>query len=487
MITRRRSVLSLFTGLAVGLTYAAHYSQAGVSYDNPVGGWAYTYDGTFDAGVGGLPAGYGDSGDLSALDGTWQHDQGDKWDGTAPGDSLSKPGNPVGPPSTSAGGPAGTSPGGAGAFVDGETTYIRVQDAGNPASHGWTQGDDPENTNRRVRFGHDIQQNEGVLDEMIMSNTGVTISFRMRIPNTGPLDDVYLESGYDDSDFDSDLEVGGLDFLHWQRGFGSLGGFPDPNLQKSDGDADGNNTVDGTDFSIWEDQLGEGAPGTLGWLDGAQNGRGMPMVNGRGMISIVQNNSFDSDTSVSFSLLTSTDVSLFCSQAAGALCTGSGSGGLIMNNLNGDIPTNHVDSAGFGALNMLEINDGDLNEWNEFWITLENNGALEGNIEANVFLNGSTTPATFQVTLAAAGNATYWNGNNPFLEFGSNGNFEFGAFDLDFLSYSLGVHAPVTAPVDFSTHVAPEPGTIILLLLGTLSFCMHGRRTSATCQHRQGL
>jgi len=392
-------------------------ANAGTSYLEPAGGWQYLYDGAFNAGVvgeqciGGVcPPGFGgDPGEsggddtIYALDGTWYHDQGDKWDGTAPGDPLSDPTVSASPP-VSLTGKQGTSPGGAGPFTEGNTNYVRVQDAGNPEVHGWIQGlsdpsltypddspNDPVNTNRRVYFGHDIQRWDGpIADELILTNTGVTISFRMRIPHSGPLDDVYTE-------FDMD----------------------------GDGNAD-----------------------VIPWFEDSPNGRGTPMTNGRGTVNVSQNAPDNVDTQVGFSLVTSTDVEQFCSGSSGSLCTGSGSGGLIMNNLNGNAPSNLIDSESPGTLNMLEMEDDQLNEWNEFWITMENNGPLAGNIEVNVYMNGSTTPDTFQVTLAANNNSVYADEDNPTIDFGISDNAGFGSFDLDFISYQLGVHEPLAAPVE---------------------------------------
>ena len=80
------------------------------------------------------PDGYGLDGDTpDALDGTWPHDQGDKWDGSAPGDPLgdyhAPPADPINNPRSGNQGPA---PGGAGIFNESGTSYIRVQDPGNP-------------------------------------------------------------------------------------------------------------------------------------------------------------------------------------------------------------------------------------------------------------------------------------------------------------------------------------------------------------------
>jgi len=379
---------------------------AGVRYQAPTGGWRHTYDGTFAPGVvdpgfvGGVgPAGYGDASDQNALDGTWLHTQSDKWDGSGPGDPLSDPtvpSNPLG----SVSGRQGVAPGGAAALVENGVDYLRVQDAGNPEVHGWVQGnvddpggpDEPINTNRRVYFGHNMQQDGALVgdDELVIDN-GITLSFRARIPVAGPLDDIY--STDDDN----------------------------------------------------EDSLPDVRP----WFDGAPNGRGFRMLNGRGLINVVQNDPVfqNEDTLVGFGLVTSTDVGDYCGGGgSGSLCGGTGSGGLVMNNLNGNTPTSSIDSESGGELNIVELADDQLNEWNEFWITMEGNGPVIGNTTVSVYVNGETTPQVFEVTLASRGNGVYSDEQDPFLEFGFSRNGFFGSLDLDFLSYQLGVIEPVGTP-----------------------------------------
>ncbi len=119
-------------------------AQTGVSFLDPVDGWNYSYQGNFNGSVNEfeLLPGFG-TGAQQALDGTYSHDQGDKWDGTAPGAPLSDPLAASGPASTAEGGPLGTSPGGAGVFFDGDRDYLRIQDAGNPEDHGWQQAQRP--------------------------------------------------------------------------------------------------------------------------------------------------------------------------------------------------------------------------------------------------------------------------------------------------------------------------------------------------------
>ena len=143
-------------------------SQAGVSYLDPAGGWTYVYTGdqcatTFSA----------------CLDGTWHHyDAGsgasDAWDGSAPGEVGVSPSAPA--------------PGGAGIFAEGETTFLRLQDCGDPRDGGWS---DP--SNRKITLAHNITAEAANAASIL--DDGVTLSFRARIPTTGPLDPIYPDGG----------------------------------------------------------------------------------------------------------------------------------------------------------------------------------------------------------------------------------------------------------------------------------------------------
>lgn len=57
-------------------------------------------------------------------------------------------------------------------------------------------------------------------------------------------------SAIENADFNLDGAVDGMDFLTWQRGFGTSGG-------ASAGDANGDGVVDGVDLTIWSNQFGE--------------------------------------------------------------------------------------------------------------------------------------------------------------------------------------------------------------------------------------
>ena len=346
--------------------------MAGIRYEDPAGGWRYTLDGTLAPGVAGLPDGYGLENDTQSLDGTWNHDQSDKWDGTAPGDPISDPTvEPLGP-----------SPGGVGALTEGDTTYLRLQDTGNPEWHGWQQGnDDPENTNRRLYFGHELRQDGPLSSELVLDN-GITISLRARIPVDGPLDDAYLRDEEDN-------------------------------------------------------------PVVIPWGDAP---RGYPLHDeGRGMFGVVQNDSdfFDQDGQISFSLLSAADIAAICESGTSnnfELCDEENrSGGLIMNNLRGGSATSHIDTFDDGGLNILEISDDELVKWHEFWITIEQGGS--GTHQVKIYLDGSDQPAEFDVTSSSDGNAEYL--DDAWLTMGLSSTGLFGAVDVDFFSYTLGVVTPV--------------------------------------------
>jgi hypothetical protein len=410
MSFRHRCVSAL--AAAIASVCVAECALAGVSYQTPSGGWNYSYDGNFIPGVadpdfiGGVsPAGFGGSTSL-ALDGTWRQDQGNKWDGHAPGAPISHPGDPINPndpsPSNMLSGSQGDSPGGAGSFTDNDgSNYIRIQDAGNPELFGWVQGLDPSytfppgtksrpiNTNRRVNFGHDMSQDfTNGYDQRVLDN-GVTISFRSRIPSSGPLDDLYMGPA--------------------------------------------------------------GSTQVVPWIDPGvdPNGRGALMMNGRGTISVVQNdfNNFNLDSLVGFSLVNSTDIQQYKDSGGGGSITSATSGGLIMNNLDGTSPSNNTDSRAPGTLNILPMTDESLTQWHEFWITIQGSASGGGTHQVKVYMDGSTTAQTFSVTASGAGNASYANANSAFLEMGVSDNDAWGAIDIDFFSYKLGVIAPVAAPV----------------------------------------
>ena len=151
-----------FAMLVVGTT------QAGVSYLDPAGGWTYVYTG--DQSISTYNA---------CLDGTWHHyDAGsggsDAWDGSAPGEVGVSPSAPA--------------PGGAGVFTDGDTTFLRLQDCGDPRDGGWS---DP--SNRKITFAHNVTTE--VSNAATILNDGVTLSFRARIPKAPPLDPLYPDGG----------------------------------------------------------------------------------------------------------------------------------------------------------------------------------------------------------------------------------------------------------------------------------------------------
>lgn len=131
--------------------------NAGVQYGDPDDGWAYIYTGE-DAEPGAADSGF------TSLDGTWQHDNGsDQFDpaGAFITDGLGAPG--------------GILP-----IEDDGVDFLRLEDPGDPRGDGFS-----EPSHRKLFFIHDIGA-EGAEDDIM--DTGVTLSFRARIPTDGPLD-----------------------------------------------------------------------------------------------------------------------------------------------------------------------------------------------------------------------------------------------------------------------------------------------------------
>jgi len=93
-------------------------------------------------------------------DETWDHDNGsDAWDGTGIGEGM---------------------PGGVSALTEGDVTFLRIQDPGDPRDYGFS---DP--TNRKVYL---TRQVNATLD-------GVHLEFRLRVATGAPLDDQYPNGG----------------------------------------------------------------------------------------------------------------------------------------------------------------------------------------------------------------------------------------------------------------------------------------------------
>ncbi|MCS1408433.1 MAG: hypothetical protein M2R45_01608 [Verrucomicrobia subdivision 3 bacterium] len=136
--------------------------MAQVAFNPPEGGWNYKYEGD--------EAAYAPDGEgFASLDGTWSHDNNsDQWDGSGIGGEFGDDNRP----------------GGAQIITEGDATYLRIQDTGDPRDYGYS---DPA-SNRKIYFGHDLTADgasETILDD------GVTLNFRARVPTDGPLDPLH--------------------------------------------------------------------------------------------------------------------------------------------------------------------------------------------------------------------------------------------------------------------------------------------------------
>lgn len=316
------------------------------------------------------PGACGGAGQPSCEDvAVWQN-HGSQWEGSAPGDPL---GGPPGSPPVPA--PA---PGGAGAFFDGGTTFLRIQDVGQPQDWGWADkgaqgsptGARQEGNNRRIQFKHEMKRDTGFSGRNDIMDFGVTISFRARVATsaTGPIDDIYAEGG-------------------------------------------------GETPVAWPEE-----------------GIGYPVANdGRGMFMLTQTG-VSGPNQMAFSLMDTNTISTFDP------LTFTPKTGLVMNNRSNPLSSVNTNDATDTTLNIVEIPNEELTDWHEFWITVQKlPSPVDGNThEVKVYLDGSLEPQVFQVIMGLENE--FGTGSN--LGMGLSSGSRAGAFDVDFFAYKEGVHVP---------------------------------------------
>jgi len=233
----------------------------------------------------------------------------------------------------------------------------------------------------------DSQGGHGTYSETVL-NDGITISFRARIPATGPLDDQYPFDGSGVIPWPE----GGIGYPVYGEGRGMFTVVQNNIASGNIGSQIGFSLIKKTDLdALYEFEGGGANPFSSGGLT-------MNALNGSASTSTVDTNEF----------------------ASGALPQ--------------------------SAMNMVEISDEELNDWHEFWITMRNSTGA-GSHEVNVYSDGSLTPETFFVTHGGPDFQMQWQ-NDAFLYLGLSNNDGFGSVDVDFFSYKLGVHTPEAAGVD---------------------------------------
>jgi hypothetical protein len=298
--------------------------QPTIAYATPEGGWNYAYTGDRSA--------EDPTNETYALDGRWVRKNGsNSWDGSIIG--------------------AGA-PGGAMTIANGEDTFLRMQDTGDPRDHGFPDTDS-FGSNRRVAVAMNMTP-DGASPTLL--DDGVTLVMRMRLSTeeNGPLDLVYPRGG------------------------------------------------------------GE----TQTWPAG---GKGYDLHDGGKGIGIRQSNG----KWISFNLTTGPAEGSDYTQA-----------GLAMNSLNGTVPSAFID-VGEGTENVHPLTN--LDQWHEFWITIEAGGS--GTHQVTVYADGDTIGTVYDVT-AGNGSADL-SGAISFLSLGLGGTTQYGAYDFDYIAWKSGVHSPI--------------------------------------------
>ena len=171
-----------------------------------------------------------------------------------------------------------------------------------------------------------------------------------------------------------------------------------------------------------DDEYRESGSGTFAWPAG---GRGsVPNQDGRGQFGISQGGG---GGTLGFSLALDSDTTL---------PPGVG-GGLVMNNNPAAPNVGLADATAASQTNVVSLSDAALAAWHDFWITVEDDGG--GNWEVNVFKDGTTIPETFTAKKTFTGD----HDGVPNLVMGQNQNSATFAIDVDYFTYKDGVVAPL--------------------------------------------
>lgn len=124
--------------------------------------------------------------------------------------------------------------------------------------------------------------------------------------------------------------------------------------------------------------------------------------------------------------------------------------GLVMNSLNGsaieqDIMVHH------GTPNILVLEDPTV--WHEFWITIVS-GGNNGTHVVQIWVDGAAESQNFEVTAGAASQAA---GTTSYLQMGvANTSHQAGAFDVDYFSYTEGIHVPQVVGIETNGGEFPQ-------------------------------
>lgn len=379
----KRGPLSLaLAGAALALAHTTHAAEA---FPNPAGGWTYLYNG--DQLQTGEPA----------FDGTWTHDNGSDAFG---GDEIGGVLDPVNNPDNN--------PGGANLLTEGETQYLRIQDTGDPrdydgATAAW---DDP--SNRKVYFGHYLNQDLPEADTLAILDNGVTLTFRARIPTAakagGPLDPLHRDGQNDGDDYPNNGVV------------------PYPE------GGDGYLTSDGAKGNFVIRQFGDGT---------AEHPGG----------------------AVALSLTVPTDT------PGGNPNSGqAGFAGLTMNERNGPTPSGAVDFGEGSGENNFAL---DPTDWHEFWIAIrKTRDPIKADATHDVFVwrDGNLIATSHKVT---AGDGSDLNAGS-FIATGGSATPQNFAIDIDWYGYKQGFVLPEGGQVPPDVIVTPVGGSMFYQANGGL-------------------
>jgi hypothetical protein len=352
-------------------------ARAAEAFPEPAGGWTYIY--------------HGDKLDVGdpAFDGTWTHNNNsDAFKGDEIGGVLDPSSNPA------------NAPGGASLLTAGATRYLRIQDCGDPRDYdgSLTSWDDP--SNRKIYFGHYLSQELPDDQSQAILDTGVTLTFRARIPTLA--------------------KAGGpLDPLH-RDGQNVAGTYPNNGVVPYPEGGDGYLTSDGAKGNFVIRQIGDGTPDHPG---GA----------------------------VALSLTVPTDT------PGGNPNSGrAGFSGLTMNERSGPAVSGAVDFGEGSGENNFAL---DPTDWHEFWICIRKTrdpakaGATH---DVFVFRDGNLVATSHKVTAGDGSDLAA----GSFIATGGSATPQNYAIDIDWYGYKQGFVLPTAGQVPPDVIVTPVSGTM---------------------------
>jgi len=275
-------------------------------------------------------------------------------------------------------------PGGVGALMDGSTSFIRIQDTGVPQDWGWADkgAHATDNSARQEGNNRRIQFKHEMKDDPAFSDRLDIMDFGVTISFRTRI---------------ATAATGPLDDIYPEGGGEAPAPWPE----------------DGVGYDVGN--------------------------NGRGPFFVTQTSPITGANQLAFGLLDNNTRNQYSSGNQVPAKSG-----LVMNNRWSSTQDVNTNGATAATMNIVEIPNDELDEWHEFWITIQRQLDGQGNTHVvNVYTDGSLVPQTFNVIMGPENE--FGAGSGSHLGMGLSSGSRLGAYDVDFYAYKEGVFVPTLA------------------------------------------